>query len=147
MLRKMISLLRVSFPTGTSNWDVQGFINQKAKSLAFHASKRIHRRKIFYLLLNRTALAFESRQTGNICERDREQILRGPSRSRSQALSASSLLPQGFIFRILQRCLSAHHSLPSAKRTRPRFSPFSKTTPISVIRRILVTVLFCCSGL
>jgi hypothetical protein len=55
-VKKMISLLRVSFPTGTSNWDVKDF-NQKARALLFTPQTDPYDEK-YAALLNRTALAF-----------------------------------------------------------------------------------------
>jgi hypothetical protein len=55
-VKKMISLLRASFPTGTTNWDLQGF-NQKARALLFTRQTDPQGDK-FAVLLNRTALAF-----------------------------------------------------------------------------------------
>jgi hypothetical protein len=55
-VKEMISLLRVSLSTGTSNWSEEGF-NQTARALLFTPQTDPYDEK-FCLLLNRMALAF-----------------------------------------------------------------------------------------
>jgi hypothetical protein len=55
-VKKIISLLRVSFPTGTSNWEVRDF-NEKARALLFTRQTDPYDEK-YAVLLNRMALAF-----------------------------------------------------------------------------------------
>jgi hypothetical protein len=55
-VKKIISLLRVSFPTGTSNWDVPDF-TEKARALLFTQQADPYDEK-YAILLNRTAQAF-----------------------------------------------------------------------------------------
>jgi hypothetical protein len=55
-IKEVISLLRVSFPTGASNWDVKDF-NEKARALLFTRQTDPYDEK-YAVLLNRMALAF-----------------------------------------------------------------------------------------
>jgi hypothetical protein len=55
-VKKIISLLRVSFPIGTSNWDVRDF-NEKARASLFTQQTGPYDEN-YAVLLNRTALAF-----------------------------------------------------------------------------------------
>ncbi|PYJ23225.1 MAG: hypothetical protein DME99_03490 [Verrucomicrobia bacterium] len=55
-VKKVISLVRSSFPAGTSNWDVRDF-NEKARALLFARQTDPHGEK-YAVLLNRMALEF-----------------------------------------------------------------------------------------
>jgi hypothetical protein len=55
-VKRIISLLRASFPTGASTWDVRDF-NEKARALLFTRQADPYDEK-YAVLLNRTALAF-----------------------------------------------------------------------------------------